>query len=77
MTTFAREKSLIVNDPQQNNSLQEYLLRYNAVAVYGWMSDGWVFKSVPDGTEHGATDNGDGTYTNPPPPPAPSQDSQG
>lgn len=34
-----------------------------------------TFVVVPDGTEHGAISNGDGTYTNPPvvPPPTPPQ----
>jgi len=29
------------------------------------------FIQVPNGTQHGAVDNGDGTYTNPPPRPTP------
>ena len=28
-------------------------------------ASGWMFIEVPAGTTHGATDNGDGTYTNP------------
>lgn len=69
MPLFAHEKDLTVYDPQPAADLNGYLLRYNSVAVFGWMSDGHTFKQVPDGTQHGATDNGDGTYTNPPPPP--------
>lgn len=30
-----------------------------------------TFVVVPDGTTHGAIDNGDGTFTNQPPPPPP------
>lgn len=65
MTTFAHEKNLTVFDPQENENLDEYLLRYNAVAVFTWVTSGHSFKEVPDGTLHGAHDNGDGTYTNP------------
>lgn len=74
MTTYAHEKDLTVYDPQPNSSLSGYLNRFNAATVYGWIVDGHTFKAVPDGTEHGAHDNEDGTYTNPPPPPEPPQE---
>lgn len=35
------------------------------------------FIVVPDGTENGAKDNGDGTFTNPPPPPPPGPNNPG
>ena len=70
MSKFAHEKDSTVYDPQPATDLSAYLLRYNAVAVYSWMLAGHAFKEVPEYVQHGAHDNGDGTYTNPPPPPS-------
>ena len=70
MTTFAHVGGGKALDCQEDSNLDAYLLRFTAVVIYGWMIAGHVIKQVPNGTQHGATDNGDGTYTNPPPPPS-------
>lgn len=64
MTTYARivdghAVDIVVTPPELNERFHpEWLARQNFVVV-------------PDGTEHGATDNNDGTFTNPPAPPPP------
>lgn|GEM_PF-1830406 len=59
MTTFARIESGIAFDPVVAASAEA------AKAIFGPIADAWVFTLVPDGTKHGARDNGDGTFTNP------------
>jgi len=61
MTTYARIENGIALDPVMAASAVE------AKGLFGPIADAWVFVEVPDGTKHGALDNGDGTYTNPQP----------
>lgn len=66
MSLFAHVETGAALDPQENKTADEYLKRYA-----GELTKQWVVKQVPDGTVHGAKDNGDGTYTNPQPAPTP------
>lgn len=71
MTTFAHIENGYVIDPYDHATIAEYKSRFGALA------DQWVIVSVPSGTVHGAKDNGDGTFTNPPPPPLPGPNNPG
>lgn len=68
MPLYAHTESGFAHDPQQNASPAEYAARFHAS-----VSGAWQIVQVPDGTLHGAKDNGGGNYTNPTPPvpPAP------
>jgi len=59
MALYAHIENGIVFDPVIAADATE------AKALFVPLSDAWVFTSIPDGTQQGATDNGDGTYTNP------------
>ncbi len=63
MTTFAHIEDGKALDPHVNVSATEYLRRYAIDTTAAWN-----VVEVPDGTLHGAIDNGDGTFTNPAPP---------
>ena len=68
MTRFARVYGGRVLDPIEVPQASDIQGRYTPdyiSSVGGLLA--WI--GVADGTEHGATDNGDGTYTNPSPPP--------
>lgn len=62
MNTYARVIDGIVLDPVLAISTAE------ALNFFPYAPDDWVFQEVPEGTMHGAKDNGDGTFTNPEPP---------
>ena len=66
MTTFAHTETGKALDPHQNDIEAKYRARFNPALIANWS-----IVQVPDGTLHGATDNGDGTYTNPVKPPPP------
>lgn len=65
MTTFAHiaPNSNEVLDPRPYDTEETYKASFGGVAESLWADH--VFKEVPDGTLHGARDNGDGTYTAP------------
>ena len=63
MKTFARIVDGFAIDIQIADSLADLATRFNPE----WLARN-PFTQVPDGTEHGAFDNGDGTFTNPTPP---------
>lgn len=73
MATFAHGNNGFVYDAHVNNDLNDYLLRYNSVAIFTWLGEGHAFKQITDidtngdiTAEHTAiVDHGDGTYTNP------------
>lgn len=60
MSLFAHTETGFALDPQENASADEYRTRF-AEGV----SQGWTVTEVPSGTQHGAKDNGNGTFTNP------------
>ena len=59
MATYARIEGGLALDVVTADSAAD------AQALFGPVADAWAFIVVPDGTLHGAADNGDGTYTNP------------
>ena len=61
MTTYARIVSGYALDCQSAASATQLVARYHPV----WLAAN-PFTVVPDGTLHGAKDNGNGTFTNPP-----------
>lgn len=61
MSTFARLVDGFALDCQEASSMQELSTRFHP----DWFVKN-PFISVPDGTRHGARDNGNGTFTNPP-----------
>jgi hypothetical protein len=65
MTTFAHlaPTSSEVLDPRPYEDVDSYKGSFGGVAETLWQDH--TFKEVPDGTKHGAKDNGDGTYANP------------
>lgn len=70
MTTFAHfaPGSGQALDPRGNLAdVESYKASFGDVVDRLWSDH--AFKEVPDGTLHGAQDNEDGTYTNPPPAP--------
>lgn len=62
MTTFARVAGGYALDCQIAATATDLAARFNPE----WLSAN-PFVIVPDGTLHGAVDNGNGTFTNPPP----------
>ncbi|CAB4188086.1 hypothetical protein UFOVP1169_56 [uncultured Caudovirales phage] len=62
---FAHIETGAALDPQFDTDAGKYAARF----APGIMAQ-WVISQVPDDTQHGAKDNGDGTFTNPGPPPA-------
>lgn len=62
MTTFAR----LVNGSALDCRVQASAAELAACFHPAWLAAN-PFSVVPDGTVHGAKDNGDGTFTNPPP----------
>ncbi len=69
MTLFAHVETGKALDVQPNTSAAEYRARYTVEVTAGW-----DVVQVPNGTEHGAVDNHDGTFTNPSSTPVPSAD---
>lgn len=67
MTTFARLVGGYALDCQIVATAAELAARFHP----DWLAAN-PFAVVPDGTVHGATENGDGTFTNPAPPSEPS-----
>ena len=67
-TTCAHTETGQALDPLPCTTIGNYLARFTSQATAGWQ-----VVIVPDGTQHNAVANGDGTYTNPVimPPPAP------
>jgi hypothetical protein len=65
MSLFAHIFGGEVLDPQPADDLAAYRAIYHDDVIAAWDEAGHVFKQVPEGTEHNAKDNGDGTYTNP------------
>ena len=63
MTTFARVVDGIALDCQTAATATDIASRFHPA----WLAT-HPFIVVPDGTRHGAMDNGDGTFTNPPAP---------
>lgn len=61
MSTYGRLVGGYALDCQVASSLAELAERFHP----DWLARN-PFSQVPDGTLHGATDNGDGTFTNPP-----------
>lgn len=81
MATFAHTETGIVLDAQCDKSMDDYKCRYGAgpqrpnendeayaARLEKSVAAKWKIVEVPEGTEHGAKDNGDGTFTNPQPP---------
>ncbi len=66
MTTFAHTETGQALDPRIEKSKQDYYDKSSEL-----VRDDWIIIQVPDGTQHGAKDNGDGTFSNPAPPPKP------
>jgi len=64
MTTFARIVGGYAVDCQTASSIEVLATRFHPE----WLAKN-PFVIVPDGTLHGALDNGNGTFTNPSPPP--------
>ena len=64
MTTYARLVNGFALDCQVAASAAELAARFHPA----WLAAN-PFTVVPDGTIHGARDNGNGTFTNPPPTP--------
>lgn len=60
MTTYARLVGGVALDCQVAGSTTELAARFHPA----WLADN-SFTVVPDGTTHGAKDNGNGTFTNP------------
>lgn len=69
MTTYARISGGFALDCQVATSLDDLKSRFHPE----WLA-AHPFVVVPDGTIHGAKDNGNGTFTNPPPPTPPTID---
>jgi hypothetical protein len=61
MALFAHIEAGFALDPQFNQTADEYKGRFGDAVTAGW-----AVVVVPDGTQHGAKDNGDGTYANSP-----------
>lgn len=66
MSTYARIVDGFALDCQVASDIAELATRFNP----DWLAT-HTFSMVPDGTVHGAYDNGDGTFTNPSAPPDP------
>lgn len=62
MPKFGRLEGGQILDVQENVNIAAYRARFSAALLAAW---GDTIRQVPDGTVHGAEDNGDGTYTNP------------
>lgn len=60
MATFAHIETGAALDPIERESADAYRALF-AQSV----TQSWTVAEVPDGTQHGAMPNGDGTYTNP------------
>ena len=60
MSKFAHIETGFALDPHESDSAEAYLKRFTEDATKDWL-----VVEVPKGTEHGAKDNGDGTFTNP------------
>ena len=60
MTTFARIVNGVALDVHVCDTLNDLIKRFHPQ----WFANHGPFSIVPDGTLHGAKDNGDGTFTN-------------
>ena len=60
MSKFAHTEIGFALDPYESDSAEAYLKRFTTDATKDWL-----VVEVPNNTEHGAKDNGDGTFTNP------------
>ncbi len=66
MPFFAHTELGYAADVQEDATEQNYLARFSGINT-----SSWVVTQVPAGTQQGAKDNGDGTFTNPTPAPVP------
>ncbi len=72
MTTFAQVYDAVAHNVVIGATLDLALDgKYSPDWIASEGGEGRIWSLVPDGTIHGARDNGDGTFSNPPRPPAP------